>query len=185
MKKIFFSAVAFIVFASVASAQPTPATAPSADNIMKEAYAQAAKEHKNVLIMFHASWCGWCHKMDNSINDPSCKKYFEDNYVIRHLVVDESDNKKNLENPGASEMRDKYHGNGQGIPFWLIFDKNGELLSDSKMRTAGEGPEGGTNTGCPAAQEEVAFFIKVLKETSKLKEVELAIISARFRKNEQ
>src|SRR5437868_6708351 len=124
MKKFLFSLGAFVFLASVATAQPAPANAPTSDDIMKEAYATAAKEHKNVLIMFHASWCGWCHRMDNSINVVSCKKFFEDNYVIRHLVVDESDNKKNLENPGASDMRDKYHGNGQGIPFWLVFDKN-------------------------------------------------------------
>ncbi len=184
MKNLFFSAVALIIFTTIAFAQPAPATVPSADEIMKEAYALAAKEHKNVLIMFHASWCGWCHRMDNSINDPSVKKLFEDNYVIRHLVVDEIEVRKNLENAGASDMRDKYNGKGQGIPFWLIFDKKGNLLSDSKIRKAGEGPEGGSNCGCPAAQEEVAFFISVLKKTSKLKEEDLAIISTRFRKNE-
>lgn len=99
----------------------------SADAILKEAYATAAKEKKNVMILFHASWCGWCHKMDTSMNDPKVKNFFTDNYVIRHLVVYESKGKENLENPGALELLTKYKGNDQGIPYWFVFDKNGKL----------------------------------------------------------
>ena len=66
----------FVLFLSVTSlmAQKAP---PSADEIMKDAYAIAKKENKKVLLMFHASWCGWCHKMDTSLNDPSVKKVFQ------------------------------------------------------------------------------------------------------------
>lgn len=158
---------------------------PSADAIMKDAYKIAATEKKNVFVMFHASWCGWCHKMDTSMNDPSCKKFFDDNYVIRHLVVDELKTKKDLENPGADEFRKRYFGDDQGIPYWLVFDKEGKLLADSKMRAEGDGPEKGQNTGCPATEEEVAYFIGVLKKTSRLNEDELAIIQKRFRRNDQ
>jgi hypothetical protein len=42
-----------------------------------------------------------------------------------------------------------------------------------------------SNTGCPANQEEVTNFIKVLKRTSRLNEKELATIAKRFRQNEQ
>ena len=123
--------ITFLLFLSVTlAAQTSPS---SADHILKEACQQAAKEKKNVLIIFHASWCGWCHKMDSSLNDKSCKKFFDDNYVIRHLVVDESKDKKDLENPGAYELRTKYHGDDEGIPFWLIFDKEGNLLADSQI----------------------------------------------------
>ena len=181
MKQILFS---FLMLASVvfAKAQQAPA---SASDILKEAYQQAAEEKKNVFVMFHASWCGWCHKMDKSMNDPACKKFFDDNYVIRHLVVDEAKDKKNLENPGAAEMKIKYKGDGQGIPFWLIFDKQGNLLSDSKMRKEGEGPEKGDNAGCPAAANEVDFFIDVLKKTSSISKEQTDVIRKRFRENDQ
>jgi len=157
----------------------------SASDVLKEAYQQAAKEKKNVFVMFHASWCGWCHKMDKSMNDPACKKFFDDNYIIRHLVVDEAKDKKNLENPGAAEMKIKYNGDGQGIPFWLVFDKQGNLLSDSKMRKEGDGPEKGDNAGCPATEKEVDFFIDVLKKTSSISKEQLEIIRKRFRENDQ
>ncbi len=97
-----------------------------ASEIMREAMQMAAKENMNVFIIFHASWCGWCHKMDSAINDKSCKDFFYKNYVIRHLVVDESKDKKDLENRGADALRTKYHGDDEGIPFWLIFDKDGK-----------------------------------------------------------
>ena len=171
-----------LLFSIVTKAQPFPQ---SVDEILKEAYQVANKQNKNVFIMFHASWCGWCHKMDKSMNDETCKKFFEDNFVIRHLVVDESTDKKNLENPGADEMRKKYYGEGQGIPFWLVFNKDGVLLADSKMRDKGAGPETGNNTGCPASEKEVEYFISILEKTTNLNSDQLEIIRKRFRQNEQ
>jgi thioredoxin-related protein len=180
MKRIIFPVVLVICFALIGSAQ-TPA---SADEVLKEAYQQAAKENKNVFVIFHASWCGWCHKMDTSMKDPVCKAFFNDNYVICHLVVDESKDKLALENPGAKELKIKYNGDRQGIPFWLIFDKEGNLLSDSKMRGKMDGPEKGANTGCPASEKEVTAFIEILQKTSTLNTDQLEIIRKRFRKNE-
>lgn len=167
---------------SVLTAQEAPA---SADNILTEAYATAKKENKKVFIIFHASWCGWCRKMDSSMNDKSCKKYFEDNFVVRHMVVQESKNNKNLENPGAQDFLIKYRGETMGLPFWLIFDNNGKQLADAKIRPAGADLDAeGKNTGCPANEEEVNHFIEVLKKTTTLKNSELEIIRKRFRKNE-
>jgi len=148
---------------------------PSADAVLQEACATAAKEKKNVFIIFHASWCGWCHRMDTLMNNAGCKKYFDDHYVIRHLTVHESDKYKHLENPGAVEMKKKYNGDNQGIPYWLIFDAQGKLLADSQ-RAPGE------NTGCPATKEEVAYFLEVLRKTSPLKDDALAVIEKNFLK---
>jgi thiol-disulfide isomerase/thioredoxin len=181
MKKLLLSAY-LLITAAVLQAQPS---APSAGEIMKEAYQQAARENKNVFIIFHASWCGWCHRMDNSMNDPSCKKFFDDSYVVRHLVVDESADKLSLENAGAKELRTKYYGDGQGIPFWLIFDKGGNLLADSKIRKEGDNAMQGDNTGCPANEKEVNFFIGVLKKTSSITKEQLEIIKKRFRENDK
>ena len=157
---------------------------PSSDEVLKSAYDQARLENKNVFVIFHASWCGWCHKMDSSMNDISCRKFFSDNYITCHLTVDESKDKKNLENAGAVEFRINYHGENAGLPFWLIFDKNGKLLADSKMRPEGAGPETkGENIGCPASIDEVAYFVHLLKTTSKLSPDQLKIIEERFSKN--
>ena len=179
--KILLMPVLFFISTTVLFAQKSPA---SAEEVMKEAFTAAKKQDKKVLVMFHASWCGWCHKMDTSLNDASVKKYFDDNFVIRHLVVLESKGKENLENPGAVEMLTKYDGKDEGIPFWLIFDKDENFLADSRMKTVVNGVEKLDNTGCPASKEEVDHFIAVLKKTTSLKDDQLEKIRVRFRKNE-
>jgi thioredoxin-related protein len=154
---------------------------PAAKDILNEAYKKAAAENKNVLLIFHASWCGWCHKMDSSINNPSCKKSFTDNYVITHLVVHEFEGKKDLENAGAEELLKQYKAFDKGIPFWVVLDKNGKLLQDSFIKNA-DGSSG--IIGCPASEKEVAAFINILKATSAMNADELAVITSVFRKNE-
>ena len=181
MKNIFLISV--LLFTTITSlfAQKAPL---SSEEIMKEAFTSAKKQNKKVLVMFHASWCGWCHKMDTSLNDASVKKFFDDNFVIRHLVVFESKGKENFENPGALEMLTKFEAQDQGIPFWLIFDKDEIFLADSRMPALVNGTQKLQNTGCPASKEEVNYFIDVLKKTTDLKEDQLEKIRTRFRKNE-
>jgi thiol-disulfide isomerase/thioredoxin len=153
--------------------------------VLGEAYQQAAREKKNVFVMFHASWCGWCHKMDSSMNDKILKDYFDNNYVITHLTVYESRDKKNLENPGALELLSKYKGNDLGIPYWIIFNKDGKWLADSQRRPDGSDYNvTGENVGCPASREEVNHFLKVLAQTSTLNTDQLSLIEKRFLRNQ-
>lgn len=157
---------------------------PTAQQVLVKAYKQAKKENKNVILMFHASWCGWCKKMDASIEDAKCKAFFDANYVVIHLTVDESKDKKNLENPGANEVRLKFHGDKAGLPFWVVLDKEGKLLADSYTRKEGVSKdEAGDNIGCPASENEVAAFIEILKNTSSLTKEQLDIIAVRFKEN--
>lgn len=152
-----------------------------ADKIMKRAYAQAAKENKKVMVIFHASWCGWCHRMDSIMNMPETKPFFEKNFVIEHLVTGERGAKKDLDNPGAAEMMIKYNGGVSGIPYWLIFDLKGNLLADSKMPSKDKsGKDILANVGCPAEPAEVAFFVGLLKKTTPLTEDEGAVIVEKF-----
>jgi thiol-disulfide isomerase/thioredoxin len=182
MKKQLSVITAILLAFSLQSfAQDTPA---ASDVVMKQAYAQAKKEHKKVLLMFHASWCGWCKKMDASIEDPSCKQLFNDNYVIAHLDVLERPNKLNLENPGSLDQLKAFKGEKSGLPFWVILDDKGKLLADSQVRPAGASLDTpGESMGCPAEEGEVAHFLALLKSTSKLNDEQLAIIGKRFALN--
>ena len=183
MRSIVLVSVFMSLLSTALKAQLAP---PSADEILKEAYKIADKEKKNVFVIFHASWCVWCHKMDTSMNDPSCKQFFDDNYVIRHLIVDESADKKNQENPGAAELRKKLDGEGQGIPFWVVMDKKGKLLFDSRLKIENPASDAGAgqNIGCPASENEVGYFVNVLKKTSSLNDRQLEVIRQRFREND-
>lgn len=153
----------------------------SSDEVMREAKIEALKTHKNIFIIFHASWCVWCHRMDTAMNDETIKSFFDKNYVIKHLTVDESKDKKDLENPGAAALRTKYHGDQQGIPYWLILDENANLLADSRLYDE-NGKVIGNNVGCPTRPDEVAYFIQVLKKTSSLDKPQLQLIKDRFLK---
>jgi len=145
---------------------------PTAESILSAAYKQAAKENKNVFVLFNASWCGWCKKIDESMSDKTTKKYFDTSYVIVHLTVQENPLNKNKENPGAAEVLKKYKGQDAGLPFFIVVDKKGKLLGDSFADNE--------NMGCPASANEVASFIVLLKKSSKINEEGLSTISKRF-----
>lgn len=176
MRKLLFSLLLSGLLVYTGHAQVVPA-----DEQLKDACAKAGKENKNVFVMFTASWCGWCHRMKNSMSDGEVKSYFDASFIPLYFVVDESADKKNLETPGAQDFRTRFGGNNQGIPFWLVFDKDGNLLADS-MKPDGS-PNGKINSGCPAEPEEVDYFISVLKKTTKLDKEQLEKIEKRFRKN--
>jgi thiol-disulfide isomerase/thioredoxin len=174
-----------LFFALISSASMAQGTVPSAEQILAPAFEKAKTEKKNVIVIFHASWCGWCRKMDAAMNDKLVRKFFTDNYITVHLTVDESTDKKNLENSGASDIKKKYKGHEAGLPFWLIMAENRTLLADSYIRKEGMPMnEPGENIGCPATEEEVRAFINVLKKTSRLNEIALKAIEKRFRQNE-
>ena len=155
-----------------------------ASQIMDQAFKQASNENKNAMVFFHASWCGWCKKLDAAINDPACKDFFDRSYVITHLTINESAANKNLENPGAIDIYNKNGGDGGGIPYFLIYDSKGNLLSDSKMTVGRQGPEAKrSNIGCPASEEEVAAFVDILRKTSHITSKEIAAITERFKRN--
>lgn len=115
------------------------------------------------------------------MNDSRCKTMFENNYIIVHLTVHENGNQKKEENPGADDVLKKYGAFDTGIPFWLIYNKDGNLLATSFMQSANSKRN---NIGCPASEKEVAAFIAILKNTSPLSEAQLAVIAAVFRKND-
>lgn len=176
-----------ILFLQNVSAQPSANSAaplPAAE-VLQAAIKKAGAEKKQVLAIFHASWCGWCHKMMASLADPEIKPYFDKNYVIAEFVVYESKDKTNLENPGSADLLKKYNNADQGLPTWLFFDAKQNLTADSQVRPAGAAQDSkGENVGCPAKPDEVAYFIACLKKTSKLNQAQLDKIAAVFSKNE-
>jgi thioredoxin-related protein len=187
MRFLFFIFSIFVTVNLHAQNGTSPAASvPSAYAVLKRAVVDAGQQNKKVLLIFHASWCGWCHKMDTSLNDITVKKFFDDNFVIAHITVMESKGKENLENAGGLEMMEKYNGKDQGLPYWVILDKDYKMIFDSQERK--KQPDGsvkGQNVGCPASQPEVNMFIAVLKKTTSLTAPQLALIAKRFRENEK
>jgi hypothetical protein len=148
-------AIALLAAIPLASLAATPSSA----EVMSKARAKAKQEHKNVLVIFHASWCGWCHKLDDMLESKDAGAAMKKAYVIVHLTVDEAKDKKDLENPGASEYRNVLGGATAGLPFFAVVSPTGQVLGDSMAPKTG-------NTGYPAAPHEIDYFMGLFAKTS-------------------
>lgn len=172
LKTVFIAVL--IMCISQTNAQTTEKNKePKASKIMRIAYKKAKKEDKNVLLMFSASWCGWCKRMDKNINNEKVKAYFDKNFVTTHLIVKESKDKKHLENIGAMDILKEHKADKGGIPFWVIYNKKKNVVTNSK-------DEKGNNLGCPATVKEVTEFIKKLKKAAPMSIAEEAAIKDVF-----
>lgn len=180
MKKLIITFIGLALILSAGLSQDTEKPK-SSDEILKAAKEIAVDQDKKIFIMWTASWCGWCKRMDKLMNDESIKEYFDDSFVIDHLIVKERPELKNLENPGAMEWLTKLNADKTGIPFWVILDKNGELLADAYIRPDGVGmDQPGENVGSPANPEEVDHWIAVLDEFTKIPSEGLDKIRKKF-----
>ena len=141
----------------------------SADTIMAEAFAKAKAEKKTVFLSFHASWCGWCHKLEDFLKKPEIKKIWDKRFVTTWLTVQESaPDKIKDNNPGGDAWLKKVGGEGSGIPYIAFFDGNGKMSVNSTRPADTANPKDkGGNTGYPAAPEEIGWFMKMLEKGAK------------------
>lgn len=139
--------------------KPVPETPPPATRLVEAAVATARAEHKNVLVYFSASWCGWCHRFTTFLDSPDAAgKLMRDNFVVVQLDALESAARAAHENPGAREMLTAMSGGANtGIPFYFVLDDSGKKIADSLIMP------GHRNVGHPAQPDEVVAFVKQLQ----------------------
>ena len=142
---------------------------PSARELMQAAEMKAGREHKHVLLIFHASWCGWCHKLDDLLNSSDFKAGFDKSYVIVHVTVQEDKAHLADENPGGAELLDSLGGKDGGIPFFAFFNPHGAKLGDSLA------PK---NIGYPSDPKEVDHFMGLMRATSHMTQAEQTALRA-------
>ena len=151
-----------LTLASLALAEVKPA-----DAVMAEAFAKAKAEKKTVLLSFHASWCGWCHKFEDFLKRDDIKAIWEKRFVMVWLTVLESPDKKNTENPGGDAWLKKTGGDQGGIPYMALFNGNGEMkITSNRPADKDNAKDKGGNIGYPAAPEEIAWFMVMLEKAA-------------------
>ncbi|HNX97336.1 MAG TPA: thioredoxin family protein [Candidatus Aminicenantes bacterium] len=158
MKKtaIFVSAVWFCLTLSATAARP-------ADELVAQACARAGREHKTVLVMFHASWCKYCKKLEAVLALPEVGRVIDRHFVPLWLTVMERGELKATENPGAAELlKELARGASTGIPYCACLDSQRRMRSDSMFTPAGAKEPG--NIGFPVSEEETAAFLAMLRK---------------------
>ena len=87
---------------------------------IKQALARAAREHKNVLIVFGANWCYDCHVLDLAFQRPDLAPILQHNYVVVHVDIGEFN--KNL------DLMQQYNAPMQKVPSLAVLNDKGKLL---------------------------------------------------------
>jgi hypothetical protein len=145
------------------AAAPKP---PKADQVLADARAKAAEQHKAIFLIFGASWCAECHNMDRFLALPEVSAIFDKYFVVTHLDTLEAPGggKASLENPGANQLLAKFggvSGSGEiGFPFMVVLDEKASPLITSNRPAKGK-PDG-EGIGFPAEPGEIAWFLNML-----------------------
>ena len=150
-----------------------------ADQILKTALNEAKVSHKNVFLIFHATWCPWCKRLDKVLETPEVKKIMDENYVITHLdVMERKEKVAEFENPGGKEIMKKLGGENAGLPFYAFLNSKGEKIADSNVM-----PDN-SNLGFPGSNEELEAFKSILKKSAKnISDADYSVIVETIKKN--
>jgi thiol-disulfide isomerase/thioredoxin len=135
------------------------------DQIFSQAKATAAAQHKNILLVFSASWCGPCHMFEHFLTDPTNKPIIDKAFVVETLDVGEQPtDTKHHDTPGAVALRAQLGGATAGYPYLLMLDPAGHPIINS-LRPDPATP-GGINIGYPAVPVEIAWFMQMLQKSA-------------------
>ncbi|MGO8672300.1 MAG: thioredoxin family protein [Capsulimonadaceae bacterium] len=120
----------------------------------------AASQHKNVFVVFHASWCPDCRQFEAFLDLPTVKPIMDSHYTMLWLDEFEHSGSDVPQNSGAQELMDNYgEGKADGIPFFAVIDPEGNVLARGFTRN-------GDVMGMPTTSDDFDTFIAMIHDTS-------------------
>ncbi|MEA2553996.1 MAG: hypothetical protein QOJ65_2172 [Fimbriimonadaceae bacterium] len=165
MKKLagFALALAMVTAAAGQGAKTPLNTQPSStESLIQRAQEKARAEKKNVLVLFVASWCKWCDRLQAFTMDAQVKPILEENFVVVRLTALEKGALRAKENPGSSDLIDNLGARDAGLPFLAVLDPDGKPVITS-LRPV-EGKNKPVNAGWPTSAEELSHFVRLIRK---------------------
>jgi thioredoxin-related protein len=136
----------------------------SAEQVLAAAKSAAVEQHKNIFLVFGASWCKPCHQIEAFMEDGKIRPILQKYFVIANLNIEEEQGKHpELNSPGGEKLVGDFGGKDRGVPFIVFLDEQGKLLINSNRPARGK--DKGGNVGYPAAPEEIDWFMQMLRKT--------------------
>lgn len=169
MRHLTRSVIVFVALAAVAGstgfARPLGAQTDSmaplpAPALMMGAMKTAQAEHKVIWVLFSASWCDPCKKLENLILTSDVKSILAAHYVSLKLIVSESADRRALENPNANILMTKFDSRSIVPPFSAFMDGGGRMIANSR------GMPNGGEIGYPSTPERIQAFMALLQKTA-------------------
>ena len=139
MKSITVLLIALCLSLTAHADAPVYDEAADAPAQVAQALANAKAEHKQVMIVFGANWCGDCKMLDGEFKKPALKALLDKNYVVVKVDVNRFNKNLDVVKPYGEVIK-------KGIPSiviatpanQLIYATNGGELADArKMGEAG------------------------------------------------
>lgn len=159
-KSTFLIALLLSVSVAAVSGSCQTTKPPTAKSILVQALHHARVSHKNVFLVFHASWCPWCKKLEALLDEPDVSKIVDRSFVVTKVdVMERGDKKQTVENPGGKEMMKKFGGEKSGLPYYVFLNADGKMIGNSNAMPDGQ------NIGYPGSGKEDSTFVALLKRT--------------------
>jgi thiol-disulfide isomerase/thioredoxin len=136
---------------------------PRAEEVLAAARERATEQHKNILVIFSASWCEPCRELEAFLDSSQINPIIAKHFVIARLTTaEEFGGNPKLNTPGAERLILKLGGVLGSLPFFAFLKPNGELIINSRRPVKNKADSG--NIGFPTEPDEIDWFMIMLKK---------------------